>query len=127
MNKRIVILTGLFLILLAVYFVGSGFLKNTAVFIEDYAVSSDGRTMTVKTGVSSSIGFVRDAAVRQQDNGRLCLDFYSAFGGLNGRVDAKDTFTFQLNETVTRIAVCRGSDDYVDVLIRDESGDWQRQ
>ena len=64
------------------------------VFINDYTVSSDGKKITINVGVSASMGFVREVKVHQQQGGKLYLDCYSAFGGLNGRIGAKDTFTF---------------------------------
>lgn len=109
-----------------IYFAGSGFLRNTSAFIQDYSISADGKEITVKVGVSSSIGYIRDVKVRRQQGGELYLDCYSAFGGFNGSIGAKDTFTFQLKDDTAMISVYRGSNVYGKVLVKAEDGSWQR-
>lgn len=127
MKKKVFPVIGVILILALAYFwVSSGFIKNTSVFINDYTVSSDGKKITVNVGVSSSMGFIREVKVHQQQGGKLYLDCYSAFGGLNGRIGAKDTFTFLLSEDTSSIAVYRNSDCYETVLVKNADGLWQR-
>lgn len=72
------------------------------------------------------MGYIRDVNVHQQQGGRLYLDCYSAFGGLNGSIGAKDTFSFELNDDTTIIAVYRKSNVYEEVLVKAEDGSWQR-
>lgn len=126
MKKKAALIIGAILVLFLVYFVGSGFLKNTSAFIEDYTVSADGKTITVNVGASSSIGYIRTVSAHQQEGGKLYLDCYSAFGGLNGSIGAKDTFTFPLNEDTSIIAICRNANCYEEVLIKGEDNSWQR-
>ena len=127
MKKKVFPVIGVILILALAYFwVSSGFIKNTSVFINDYTVSSDGKKITINVGVSSSMGFIREVKVHQQQGGKLYLDCYSAFGGLNGRIGAKDTFTFLLSEDTSSIAVYRNSDCYETVLVKNADGLWQR-
>ena len=127
MKKKVFPVIAVILILALAYFwVSSGFIKNTSVFINDYTVSSDGKKITINVGVSSSMGFIREVKVHQQQGGKLYLDCYSAFGGLNGRIGAKDTFTFLLDEDTTAIAVYRNPDCYETVLVKNADGLWQR-
>ena len=68
------------------YYIAPGFSRNGNAYIAEYSVSEDGREMTIKVGVFSSIGYIRKVSVHQQHGGKLYLDFYSAFGGINGSV-----------------------------------------
>ena len=107
-------------------FIGSGFVKNTSAFIEDYTVSPDGSGITLRVGVASSKGYIRDVSVHQQEGGKLYLNCFSAFGGMNGRIGAKDTFTFKLDEDTSMIALYRNENCYEGVLFRRDDGSWQR-
>lgn len=126
MKKKIFAVLGIVIALILIYFVGSGFMKNTSAIINDYSVSTDGKEITIKIGISSSMGYIRDVSVHQQHGGKLYLDCYSAFGGVNGSIGAKDTFTFDLNDDTTIIAVYRNSNAYEEVLVKAEDGSWQR-
>lgn len=112
--------------LAAVYLLGTGLMKRTDVFIGEYMLSDDGEMMTVRAGVAGSMGYIRDVSVRQEGE-RLCLVFYSAFGGLNGNWGAKDEFTFCVDSDVMEIAVYRGSGTY-EVMLKKvpETGEWAR-
>lgn len=91
-----------------------------------YSVAENGQKITLKIAVTSSVGYIRNISVHRQEGGRLELDCYSAFGGLNGSIGAKDTFTFQLKEDTSSIALYRNADFYENVLIKDEGGVWRR-
>ena len=84
MKKKVFVAIATVLALIVMYFVGSGFMKNTSAIINDYRVSADGKEITLNIGVASSIGYIRDVKVHQQYGGKLYLDCYSAFGGSNG-------------------------------------------
>ena len=126
MKKTVTWIIGIILILTIVYFVGSGFIKNTSAFINDYNVSADRKEITLIVGVSSSMGHIRDVKVHQQHGETLYLACYSAFGGLNGSIGAKDTFTVSLDADTSVIAVYRGSNCYEEVLVKNADGIWQR-
>lgn len=125
MQKKKFLTLGIVIVWALMYFVGSGFTKNKSVYIADYSVSADGKEMTINAGVFSSIGYIRDVKVHQQKGGKLCLDFYSAFGGPNGKIGAKDSFTFEINDETTIIAVYGLSNSYEEVLVKDEDGTWK--
>ena len=126
MKKKIFTVIGIVIFIFIVYFIGSGFVRNTSVFINDYTVSANGKEITLNVGVSSSVGYVRDVKVQKQQGGKLYLDFYSAFGGLNGSVGAKNTFTLSLDEDTSIIAIYRNSNCYEEVLSKTLSGTWER-
>ena len=126
MKKKVFAVLGVIIALILIYLVGSGFMKNTSASITDYYVSDDGKEITISVGVASSMGYIRDVSVHQQHGGKLYLDCYSAFGGLNGSIGAKNTFTFGLNEDTTIIAIYRNSNTYEEVLIKTEDGSWRR-
>jgi len=56
----------------------------------------------------------------------MYLDCYNAFGGINGSIGAKTSYTLPLNEDTTMIAIYRNSNAYEEVLTKDRDGVWQR-
>lgn len=126
MKKKIFSVLGIAIVLALLYLVGSGFMKNTSAFITEYSVSDDGKEITIHVGVASSAGYIRDVKVHQQQGGKLDLDCYCAFGGFNGSIGAKDTFTFELEDETNVIAVYRNTNAYEAVLVKESDGSWQR-
>lgn len=126
MKKKISIIAGTILVLFMVYVFGPGFRKETSCFVEDYSVSEDGREITLQMGVASSVGFIRKVSVHRQGGNRLELDCYSAFGGVNGSIGARRTFTVPLTADTDVIALYKGNYHYEDVLVKDLDGIWRR-
>jgi len=125
--KKVIIISVLVIIaIIGTYYIGSGFVKESAAYIENYTVSADGSEMTIDVGVAASMGYIRKVSVHQQDGGKLYLDCYSAFGGLNGSWGAKSTYTIPLDENTTTIALYRNTNCYEVVLEKDSDGVWQR-
>ncbi len=112
--------------LTAIYLVAPGFTKMGNIFIVDFSASEDGSEMTITVGVSTSIGYIRKVSEHQQHGGKLYLDCYSAFGGINGSWGAKSEYTIQIDEDTEMIALYRSADCYDPVLEKNENGDWQR-
>lgn len=117
---------GLLLLLLfvvGVWLIGTGFRKQTAAFVDDYSVDSGRSVMTIHAGVAGSIGYIRKVEVRQAGEA-VYLDFISAFGGLNGRIGAKDTYEIPLTENIASVSIAQG-DGYQLILKKDAaSGQW---
>lgn len=126
MKKAVAVILAAVIVLAGVYFVGSGFLKATDVFIEDFAVSEDGAIMTLTLGVAGSAGSVRKAAIHQQQGGKMYLDCYYAFGGFNGSIGAKKEYEVPLDADTEIIALFRNENCYEEALKKDEDGNWQR-
>ena len=118
-----VVLLGL---VLGAYGVGSGFVKEGSAYIQDYTVSADGSEITLEIGVGSSAGYIRKITEHQQQGGKLYLDCYAAFGGMNGSVGARTTYTLPLEEETSRIGLYRKANCYEEVLRKDGQGVWQR-
>ncbi len=125
MKKKAIILIAVCVVLLlaTAYLFGFGLFPKYDVHIVDYHVSSDGTSLTFTVGVSSPAGYVRKAAWEQAD-GNLRLDFYPAFGGINGNWGAKNQFAVPVDEDTNIVSIRRGSDVYVEILRKDANGHW---
>ena len=122
MNKKIVIIIVTAVVaILGILFLATGGAR-TDVHLKDYEISEDGKTMTLKIGISSSAGYVRKM---KQTSGSMnyYLTFYSTFG-INSKVGAEDTFEIELNSNVDEIYFYTGNKGYKKVLEKTESGKW---
>ena len=126
MKKKLTIGIVIVLVLCLGYFIGSGFWKNGSVYVEEYSVSADGREITLDIGTAASVGYIRKMAVYQQQGGKLYIDCYAAFGGINGRIGAKNSFTLPLDEETEMIGIYRSKNCYEEILHKDEDGTWRR-
>lgn len=124
--KKIIIAFLIIITLFLAYFIGSGFGKISSANIYEYSISEDGKEITLNMGVASSAGYIRKVAINQQHGGKMYLDCYAAFGGFNGNIGAKSTYTLPLNEETTVIAIYRNTNAYEEVLVKDSDGVWQR-
>lgn len=114
-------------VIIVIFFVGTGFIKRTDVFLADFYVSEDGKEITLKTGISSSMGYVRGFKDEGGGVKPHKLIFYSAFGGLNGSIGAEDTFTLEVAPDDTEIYFNRLKKGYELILVKNEStGQWER-
>ena len=126
MKKKMVIGIIVAVVLCGGYFIGSGFLRNGSVYMDGYSVSGDGREITLDIGVAASRGYIRKMEISQQMGGKLYIDCYAAFGGINGRIGAKSSFTLPLDEDTTMIGIYRNKNAYQEVLHKDEDSIWRR-
>ncbi len=127
-NKTKKILLGIAaaaILLFGIYMILPGFTRLTSVYISDYSLSDDGSEMTINVSVASSVGFVRKVVVHQQEGGKLYLDCYAAFGGINGSIGAKSEHTIKLDEDTEIIALYKNNNCYEEVLRKGENGNWQ--
>ena len=126
MKKKItVVILALFFVLTVVYLIAPGFLKQGNAYITDFSVSENRTEITINVGVSTSVGYVRKVSEYQQHGGKLYLDCYSAFGGINGSWGAKKEYTIPLNKETEMIAIYRSVNCYDTILEKDENGNWQ--
>ena len=123
-KKLIKILIGVTAIAILSYIFLPGFSKQSMIHIGDFEVAEDGQEMTIHVGNASSIGYVRKVKVHQQEGGKLYLDFYSGFGGLNGSIGAKTEFKIPLMKDTEMIAIYRNKNCYEPVLEKDAKGEW---
>ena len=126
--KYPVLLTVLIVIALAIV-VGSGFDTRGDVVLGSFRETADGRAVTVEVDVTSSMGYVRSTSETQTGDG-LFVKFYSAFGGYNGSLGARDSFDLTVPDDCCAIYFYRGGStggEYDLVLRRaDASSDWER-
>lgn len=123
MKKKAVILIMLVIVILVALFLLTGRSRKD-VFLEDYEVSADGKTMTLKVGVSSSAGYIRKMK-RTSGSTNYYFTFYSTYG-INSKLGAKDTFEIELDSNVDEIYFYTGNKGYKQVLVKAENGKWTK-
>ena len=126
--KYSTLLSVLIVIVLAIV-IGSGFDIRGDVVLDDYRADADGGAVTVEVDVISPMGYVRSVRERQDGN-CLYVSFYSAFGGHNGSIGAKDSFELTTPADCREIYfVCDGTAEnrYNLVLRREDAASaWER-
>lgn len=108
-------------------FIGSGFNPRSDVYLADYSVSDDGTQITMQVGVASSMGYTR--SFRSEQGGfNEYLTFYSAFGGLNSKLGARNTFVLEIDPVnCDEIYFYHGGGGYRLVLQKEPlTGQWVR-
>lgn len=129
MKKRTVIsaAAAAIAVLLLSFLIGTGFHKRTDVVLADYTVSEDGSTLTFKTAIPTSMGYVRGFSDSGGGVRPHYLTFYSTFGGLNSTFGSAHSFELTLSETDTEIWFNRAGGGYALVLQKDaQTGEWLR-
>lgn len=97
--------------------------KRTDVYLKNFKISSDGKTMTLNVGVSSSSGYIRKIK-RTSGSMNYYFTFYSTFG-INSKIGSKDSFKIELDQDVDEIYFSTGEKGYSLVLQKNkETGKW---
>jgi len=121
-KKKLIIMVILIILILGILFLLTGG-KRTDVFLVDYKVSEDGKTMTLRVGASSSAGFVRKMKRISKDM-NYYLTFYSTFG-INSTLGWKNTYEVELDSNVEAIYFYAGDRGNIKVLEKDKNtGEW---
>ena len=102
-----------------------GFQRRNDVFVSDFSLLEDGKALTVQIGVAGSMGYVRKLEPIGTKDNVLLLDAYSAFGGPNGSIGAKDAYAIPVAEDVSAVALCRSGGEY-EIVLEKKDGIWQR-
>jgi len=115
-NKETLIIVVITLIAtIVVVFLVTGRVR-TDVYLKDFELSADGKTMTLKVGVLSSAGYIRKIKqISGSSNGYYT--FYSTYG-INSKIGAKDTFEIELNGDTDEIYFYTGDKGYKIVLAK---------
>jgi hypothetical protein len=112
--------------IIGVYLVVTGLLPTTTVYLADYSVMKDHNVITILTGNTSSMGYIRGMSDVSDDPQKMELQFYSAFGGLNSSLGARNVFVLHLKQECTEIYM-RNPDGFHLVLQKNpQTGQWQR-
>lgn len=124
MKKGLAVIAVMVVLVVGGLFIYTGFCTRTDVGLIGYSVSEDSSTLTMQTGVFTSMGYTRAVKTRQEGNAVYC-SFYSAFGGLNSSIGARNTFQIALDDTCQEIYFDRGQAGPYLVLYKEEStGEW---
>ena len=111
---------------LAAIFLWAFFAQTAAVmdnvYIESFTLSEDGQTMTIRVAVGVSVGYTRSVTVKDEGS-TLRLVFHPAYGFINGKIGAKNTFDIPLKPYQDKIYISPSGHG----LLRNEQGTWQRQ
>ncbi|MBQ8902657.1 MAG: hypothetical protein IJY87_06355 [Bacilli bacterium] len=121
-KKNIIIIASIVIIAFISLFILITGRARTDVYLKDYEISSDGKTMTLKIDVTNSSGYVRKMK-RTSGSTNYYYTFYSTFG-INSKIGAKDTFTINLDENVNEIYFYTGDGGYKLVLQKDINDNW---
>ena len=96
-HYRILVICGAILAVLGgAYFIGSGFNVREDVVLVDYAAPPDENEMTITVRVASSAGYTRTYKNVSDDPKVIKLQFYSAFGGVNGSIGEDHRFVIDV-------------------------------
>ena len=123
MKKAVCVLLGILLVLGAVWFFLPGCLTRSDVYLADFAVPAHGEDMTVTVGVASSVGYTRGWKNVSDHPQEMKLQFYSAFGGINGTFGAENRYVIPLDEECARILFYRDG-IWQEELVKDQAGRW---
>jgi len=122
-NKKVLIIISLIIISIIVinlFFISGR--ARTDVYLKDFELSSDGKTMTLKVGVSSSSGYIRKI---KQTSKNGYYTFYSTYG-INSKIGSKDTFEIELNSDTDEIYFYTGNKEYRLILTKRASLNWEK-
>ena len=112
MKKKVLPVIACAMGILVLWMVASGFAVQTSAYItDDFSVYEDGSEMRFSVGVKPHY-----------------LKFYSARGGFNSSIGAKNEFVLQLSPDDTEIYVYHGDGGYELALEKIiETGEWHRK
>ena len=129
MKKKVLPVIACAMGILVLWMVASGFAVQTSAYItDDFSVSEDGSEMRFSVGVGSSMGYIRGYKDEGGGVKPHYLKFYSAGGGFNSSIGAKNEFVLQLSPDDTEIYVYHGDGGYELALEKTtETGEWHRK
>ena len=124
MKKKIFIVSIVIVVLLIGFLLITG-KSRTDVYLKDFEISKDEKTMTLKVGITSSAGYVRKMK-RTSGSTNGYYTFYSTFG-INSKLGSKDTFEIELNKDMDEIYFYTGDKGYKLVLTKHKvTGEWTK-
>ncbi len=126
LKRWLIALSAVLLLLLACWVLLTGCFTRQDVFLYDYSViyRDRGDLITIHTGVSSSMGYTRDYKDLSDDPDRMELTFYSAFGGLNGKLGSSDVFVLRPDAACTQIWFLRNGTPELTLEKDPVTGQW---
>ena len=125
MKKKLSIIIVVLLLLGCAYYFGVGFLPATNVVVTDFEVSEQQDSMTIQTSIATSAGYTRSVKNVSDDPEKMMLKFYSAFGGVNGSIEAKSEFDLPLSPECKEIYVLLYDDYKLLIAKNPATGEWE--
>ena len=125
MKKKLSIIIVILLLLCGGYYFGLGLIPATDVGISDFKVSEKQDQITVYTFVLSSVGYTRTVKDVSDDPKKMKLQFYPAFGGINGSIGAKYEFDLPLSPECKEIYVLLYDDYKLLIAKNPTTGEWE--
>lgn len=125
MKKKLSIIIVVLLLLGCAYYFGVGLIPATDVGISGFQVSEKQDQITVYTFVLSSVGYTRAVKDVSDDPEKMELKFYSAFGGINGSIGAKDEFDLPFSPECKEIYVLLYDDYKLLIEKNPTTGEWE--
>ncbi|SHN83522.1 hypothetical protein [Desulfitobacterium chlororespirans] len=99
--------------------------KMASAMLVDYSLSEDGKIMTLKVGVATSMGYVRTLKT-SEDGNKKRITFYSTYG-LNSNIGAKNEFQVELSPSCDEIYFYSGNDEYkLKLQKNNQTNAWER-
>jgi hypothetical protein len=99
--------------------------KIAGVMLLKYSVSDDGRELSFKVGIASSIGYTRTLKTKDVGNKKY-ITFYSTYG-FNSNIGAKKDYQINLDPTCEEIYFYSGSGEYKLVLLKNsDTNEWEK-
>ena len=126
MKKKLSIIVVVLLLLYGGYYFGLGLIPATDVGISDFKVSEKQDQITVYTFVLSSVGYIRAVKDVSDDPEKMKLQFYPAFGGINGSIGAKYEFDLPLSPECKEMYVLLYDDYRLTLAKNPTTGEWER-
>ena len=128
MKRKVSMIVPVVLCIIIFYLIASGLSIQTSVYItDDFVVSEDGSEIIFKVGIGSSMGYARGYKDEGGGVKPHYLKFYSAWGGFNSSIGAKNKYVLKLEPEDTEIYVYHGDGGYELALKKDvTSGEWYR-
>ena len=127
MKKKVLIIIGILIALLVIFFIGTGLTKNPNVVIREYSLNDDGSELNFTVGMPFSIGYTRGYKNKGGGVKSHYLNFYNTFGVINSSWGAKFDYVLELDEDDTEIYFNRTDGGYELVLQKNiETGEWER-
>lgn len=125
MKKKLSIIIVVLLLLYGGYYFGLGLIPATDVGISDFKVSEKQDQITVYTFVLSSVGYTSAVKDVSDDPEKMKLQFYPAFGGINGSIGAKYEFDLPLSPECKEIYVLLYDDYKLLIAKNPTTGEWE--
>jgi len=113
MKKMTIIVICCIFVIFIEWMLASGFSMQNSVYItDDFTVSEDGSEIRFVVCVASSMGYVRGYKNEGGKGKPHYLKFYSAWGGFNSSIGAKNEYVLKLSPDDTEIYVFHGEEGY---------------